>query len=152
MQESMRQPGRVGQKAVDRLAKQGKLPVRQLVDQLIDPQTRFFELGQLAGFGVNYPGGIEDVPCGGVVTGIGKINGNWTMIFANDSRVKAGTYFPITLKKHMRAQAIAERCGLNCVYIADSGGPFCPCRRMCSPMTAISAPCSTTWRGCRPWG
>jgi 3-methylcrotonyl-CoA carboxylase beta subunit len=61
-----------------------------------------------------------------VVTGIGRINGNWTMIFANDSRVKAGSYFPITLKKHMRAQAIAERCGLNCVYIADSGGAFLP--------------------------
>jgi 3-methylcrotonyl-CoA carboxylase beta subunit len=115
-----------GQKAVDRLAKQGKLPVRQLIEQLVDPQTQFFELGQLAGFGVNYPGGIEDVPSGGVVTGIGKINGNWTMIFGNDSRVKAGTYFPITLKKHMRAQAIAERCGLNCVYIADSGGAFLP--------------------------
>jgi 3-methylcrotonyl-CoA carboxylase beta subunit len=60
------------------------------------------------------------------VTGLGKIHGNWTMIFANDSRVKAGTYFPITLKKHMRAQAIAENCGLNCVYIADSGGAFLP--------------------------
>jgi len=61
-----------------------------------------------------------------VVTGLGKINGNWTMIFANDPRVKAGTYFPITLKKHMRAQAIAEENGLNCVYIADSGGAFLP--------------------------
>jgi len=115
-----------GQKAVDRLAKQGKQPVRQLVEWLIDPQTRFYELSQLAGFGVNYPEGIEDVICGGVVTGIGKINGNWTMIFGNDSRVKAGSYFPITLKKHMRAQAIAEQCGLNCVYIADSGGAFLP--------------------------
>jgi len=115
-----------GQKAVDRLAKQGKKPVRDLIQQLIDPGSMFFELGQLAGFGVNYPGGIDDVPCGGVVTGIGKINGNWTMIFGNDSRVKAGAYFPITLKKHMRAQAIAERCGLNCVYIADSAGAFLP--------------------------
>ncbi len=115
-----------GQAAVDRLAKQGKRPVRELIDELIDPDTRFYELSRLAGFGMNYPGGIEDVPCGGVVTGIGKIHGNWTMIFANDSRVKAGTYFPITLKKHMRAQAIAERCGLNCVYIADSGGAFLP--------------------------
>ena len=115
-----------GQKAMDALAKQGKKPVRHLIQLLIDPQTRFFELGQLAGFGINYPGGIEDVPSGGVVTGIGKINGNWTMIFANDNQVKAGTYFPITLKKHMRAQAIAEKCGLNCVYIADSGGAFLP--------------------------
>lgn len=115
-----------GQKAVERLKKQGKRPVRELIQELIDPGTQFFELSRIAGFGVNYPGGIEDVPCAGLVTGIGKIYGNWTMIFANDSRVKAGTYFPITLKKHIRAQSIAEQCGLNCVYIADSGGAFLP--------------------------
>jgi len=114
-----------GQKAVDALAKRGKRPVRELIVDLIDPDTPFFELSMLAGFGMGYPG-VEDVPCAGIVTGIGKIHGNWTMIMANDSRVKAGTYFPITLKKHMRAQAIAENCGLNCVYIADSGGVFLP--------------------------
>lgn len=114
-----------GQTAIDRLAKQGKRPVRDLINELIDPGTEFYELSRIAGFGMGYPG-VDDVPCGGVVTGIGKIYNNWTMIFANDSRVKAGTYFPITLKKHMRAQAIAERCGLNCVYIADSGGAFLP--------------------------
>ncbi|MDL2328629.1 propionyl-CoA carboxylase [Desulfosarcina sp. OttesenSCG-928-A07] len=115
-----------GPKAVEALTRQGKKPVRQLIQMLVDPETRFYELSSLAGFGVNYPGNIKDVPGGGVVTGIGKINGNWTMIFANDSQVKAGSYFPITLKKHMRAQAIAEQCGLNCVYIADSGGAFLP--------------------------
>jgi 3-methylcrotonyl-CoA carboxylase beta subunit len=115
-----------GQKAVDRLAKQGKKPARDLINLIIDPGTAFYELSRIAGFGMNYPGGIEDVPCAGLVTGIGKINGNWTMIFANDPRVKAGTYFPITLKKHIRAQSIAENCGLNCVYIADSGGAFLP--------------------------
>lgn len=114
-----------GRKSVDRLAAQGKRPVRELIAELIDPGTEFYELSRLAGFGMGYPG-VEDVPCGGIVTGIGKIHNNWTMIFANDSRVKAGTYFPITLKKHMRAQAVAERCGLNCVYIADSGGAFLP--------------------------
>ncbi len=114
-----------GQKAVDTLAKRGKRPVRELITDLIDPDTLFFELSMLAGFGMGYPG-VEDVPCAGIVTGIGRIHGNWTMIMANDSRVKAGTYFPITLKKHMRAQAIAEKCGLNCVYIADSGGVFLP--------------------------
>jgi 3-methylcrotonyl-CoA carboxylase beta subunit len=114
-----------GEKAVDRLIKQGKQPVRELIKKLIDPETEFYELGGIAGFGMDYPG-VMDVPCGGLVTGLGKIHGNWTMIFANDSRVKAGTYFPITLKKHMRAQAIAENCGLNCVYIADSGGAFLP--------------------------
>jgi len=114
-----------GDKAVAKLAKQGKRPVRELIQELIDADTKFYELSRIAGFGMNYPG-IEDIPCGGVVTGLGKIHGNWTMIFANDSRVKAGTYFPITLKKHMRAQAIARQCGLNCVYIADSGGAFLP--------------------------
>ncbi len=114
-----------GQKAVDTLAKRGKRPARDLIADLIDPGTHFFELSLLAGFGVGYPG-VDDVPCAGIITGIGKIHGNWTMIMASDSRVKAGTYFPITLKKHMRAQAIAEKCGLNCVYIADSGGAFLP--------------------------
>ncbi len=114
-----------GQQAVDRLSKQGKRPVRELILQLIDPETEFYELSRIAGFGMDYPQ-VADVPCGGLVTGLGKIHGNWTMIIANDSRVKAGTYFPITLKKHMRAQAIAEKCGLNCVYIADSGGAFLP--------------------------
>jgi 3-methylcrotonyl-CoA carboxylase beta subunit len=114
-----------GEKAVAKLAKSGKKPVRELIQGLVDTDTEFFELSRIAGFGMNYPD-IADVPGGGIVTGIGKIHGNWTMILANDSRVKAGTYFPITLKKHMRAQAIAERCGLNCVYIADSGGAYLP--------------------------
>jgi 3-methylcrotonyl-CoA carboxylase beta subunit len=114
-----------GDKAVERLRKQGKRPVRELISMLIDPDTEFYELSRIAGFGMSYPE-VEDVPCAGIVTGLGKIGGNWTMIFANDSRVKAGTYFPITLKKHMRAQAIAEKNGLNCVYIADSGGAFLP--------------------------
>jgi 3-methylcrotonyl-CoA carboxylase beta subunit len=114
-----------GEQAVDKLVKQGKRPVRELVQELIDSDTEFFELSRIAGFGMDYPGAM-DVPCGGLVTGLGKIHGNWTMILANDSRVKAGTYFPITLKKHMRAQAIAEQCGLNCVYIADSGGAYLP--------------------------
>jgi len=114
-----------GDRAVERLSKQGKRPVRELVAGLIDDDTEFFELSRIAGFGMDYPG-VMDVPCAGLITGLGKIHGSWTMIFANDSRVKAGTYFPITLKKHMRAQAIAEQCGLNCVYIADSGGAFLP--------------------------
>ena len=114
-----------GEAALSKLAKKNKQPVRSLIRKLIDSNTHFFELSRIAGFGVHYPG-VEDVPCGGLVTGIGKIHGNWTMVFANDSRVKAGSYLPITLKKHMRAQAIAERCGLNCVYIADSGGAYLP--------------------------
>ncbi len=87
-----------GEKAVLKLKKQGKRPIRELINLLIDPGTEFYELSRIAGFGMNYPD-VEDVPCAGIVTGIGKIHGNWTMIIANDSRVKAGTYFPITLKK-----------------------------------------------------
>ncbi len=114
-----------GDKAVEKLAKQNKKPVRELIEKLIDTGTSFFELSRIAGFGMDYPG-VEDVPCAGIVTGIGKINDRWVMIFGNDSRVKAGAYFPITLKKHVRAQAIAEQCGLDCVYIADSAGAFLP--------------------------
>ncbi len=114
-----------GQKALDLLESRGKRPARDLIQDLIDPGTYFFELSVLAGFDIGYPG-VNDVPSAGVVTGLGKIHGNWTMIIANDSRVKAGTYFPITLKKHIRAQSIAEQNGLNCVYIADSGGVFLP--------------------------
>ncbi len=139
-----------GEKALERLAKQGKQHVRALVEKLIDPGEQFFELNRIAGFGMNYPD-VEDVPCGGLVAGLGKIHGNWTMIIANDSRVKAGSYFPITLKKHMRAQAIAERCGLNCVYIADSGGAYLPMQADVFPTISISVPCSTTWRACPPW-
>ncbi len=114
-----------GQKAIDKLRKQGKRPVRELIERLVDSGTGFYEFSRIAGFGMNYPD-TEDVPCAGIVTGLGRIHGNWTVIVANDSRVKAGAYFPITLKKHLRAQAIAERCGLNCVYIADSAGAYLP--------------------------
>ena len=114
-----------GQKAVDALASKNKRPIRDLIQDMIDPDTTFFELSTLAGFGMGYPG-VDDVPSAGIVTGLGKIHGNWTMIVGHDSRVKAGTYFPITLKKHMRAQAIADQCGINSVYIGDSGGVFLP--------------------------
>ncbi|MFH2091743.1 MAG: carboxyl transferase domain-containing protein [Pseudomonadota bacterium] len=114
-----------GQKAVDKLASRGKRPARALINDLIDPGSHFFELSVLAGLNIGYPE-MDDVPCAALITGLGKIHGNWTMIMANDSRVKAGTFFPITMKKQMRAQAIAEQNGLNCVYIADSGGVFLP--------------------------
>ena len=86
-----------------RLAKQGKKPPRQLIRQLIDPGTEFFELSRGAGFGIGYEG-VEDVPSAGLVTGIGKIHGNWVMMLANDSRVTAGAYYPISCKTHLRAQ------------------------------------------------
>jgi len=114
-----------GQKQIDRLSKQGKKHVRQLIKQLIDPETNFIELSTGAGFGINYEL-AEDVPSAGLVTGLGKVHNNWVMIIANDSRVKAGAYFPITCKKHIRAQEIADTCAIPCVYIGDSAGAFLP--------------------------
>ena len=114
-----------GQKQVDRLVAQGKMTVRQLIDRLIDPGTELFELGLDAGYNIGYPE-QPHIPGGGLVTGVGKVQGKDCMIFGNESRMSAGTYFPITLKKHMRAQRIAEECDLTCIYIADSGGIFLP--------------------------
>ena len=119
-----------GEKQLQRLAKQGKLPARQLVEMLIDPDSDFFELGLEAGYHIGYPE-QPHIPGGGLITGVGKIHGKDCMIFANESRMTAGTYYPITLKKHMRAQKIAEECGLPCIYIADSGGIFLPLQREC---------------------
>ncbi len=114
-----------GPRKLEHLRKQGKKPVRELIQQLVDPDTQFLELSRGAGFGMGYET-AEDVPSAGLVTGVGKIHGNWVMIVANDSRVKAGAYFPINCKKHLRAQDIADQCGLACVYISDSAGGFLP--------------------------
>ncbi|MDY6857196.1 MAG: carboxyl transferase domain-containing protein [Thermodesulfobacteriota bacterium] len=119
-----------GEKQINRLAKQGKKPVRELINLLIDPGSDFFEVGLDAGFDIGYQK-QPHIPGGGLVTGIGKIQNKDCMIFANESRMTAGTYYPITLKKHMRAQKIAEECGLTCVYIADSGGIFLPMQEEC---------------------
>ncbi len=121
--ERAENPG--GQKQIDRLKSQGKKPVRELIRLLIDVDTEFFELSRGAGFGINYET-TKDVPSAGVVTGLGKVHGKWVMIIANDSRVKAGAYFPINCKKHLRAQDIADQCGLPCIYIGDSAGGFLP--------------------------
>jgi 3-methylcrotonyl-CoA carboxylase beta subunit len=130
-----------GAAQVERLAKQGKKPMRELIAMLIDPGTEFFELGLDAGYDIGkkrlYGGPVYEeekrghIPGGGVITGVGVVHGRDCMIFANENRYAAGTYFPITLKKHMRAQAIAERCGLSCIYIADSGGINLPFQAGC---------------------
>ena len=119
-----------GRKQQERLAKQGKRPARELISMLVDPGTDFYELGLEAGYHIGYPE-QQHIPGGGLVTGVGKVQGKDCMIFANESRMTAGTYYPITLKKHMRAQKIAEQCGLTCIYIADSGGVFLPLQREC---------------------
>jgi acetyl-CoA carboxylase carboxyltransferase component len=130
-----------GQDQLARLGKQGKKPMRDLIKLLIDPDTDFFEVGLDAGYNIGekklYGGSVYEeekrghIPGGGVVTGVGTIHGKDCMIFANENRFAAGTYFPITLKKHMRAQAIAEQCGLPCIYIADSGGINLPLQLGC---------------------
>ena len=111
-----------GEKARKRHEERGKLPVRDRIDRLLDPNTAFLELSPLAAFGM-YDG---RVPAAGIVTGIGRVSGREVVIVANDATVKGGTYYPITVKKHLRAQEIAEQNHLPCVYLVDSGGAYLP--------------------------
>ncbi|HEX9773598.1 MAG TPA: carboxyl transferase domain-containing protein [Steroidobacteraceae bacterium] len=100
----------------------GKMFVRDRVDRLLDPGSAFLEIGQLAGYEL-----YEDsLPAGGVVAGVGRVSGLECVIVANDATVKGGTYYPITVKKHLRAQEIALENQLPCVYLVDSGGAFLP--------------------------
>jgi 3-methylcrotonyl-CoA carboxylase beta subunit len=110
-----------GEKATIKHKERGKLLARERIDTLVDNGTPFLELSALAGHNM-----YGDVPSGGIVTGIGRINGVDCMIVANDATVKGGTYFPITVKKHLRAQEIAQQHRLPCVYLVDSGGAFLP--------------------------
>ncbi|MEH6445719.1 MAG: carboxyl transferase domain-containing protein [Oceanospirillaceae bacterium] len=100
----------------------GKLLPRARVDALLDPGTAFLELSQLAAFEVY----TDNIPCAGIITGIGQVSGVKCMIIANDATVKGGTYFPLTVKKHLRAQDIAEQNHLPCIYLVDSGGANLP--------------------------
>ncbi|HET7480720.1 MAG TPA: carboxyl transferase domain-containing protein [Rubrobacteraceae bacterium] len=111
-----------GEKARKRHRERGKLPVRERIDLLLDPGTAFLELSPLAAHGM-YDG---RVPAAGIVTGIGRVSGREVMVVANDATVKGGTYYPMTVKKHLRAQEIAEQNHLPCVYLVDSGGAFLP--------------------------
>src|SRR5213594_4122780 len=111
-----------GAKYVQRHREQGKLPVRDRIDRLLDPGSPFLELSPLAAFDM-YDG---DAPGAGLVTGIGRVSGREVIVVANDATVKGGTYFPITVKKHVRAQDIALQNRLPCVYLVDSGGAFLP--------------------------
>jgi 3-methylcrotonyl-CoA carboxylase beta subunit len=100
----------------------GKMLARERITHLLDPQTRFLELSSLAAHEM-YGG---DVPSASLITGIGRISGRDCMVIANDATVKGGTYYPITVKKHLRAQAIARENNLPCIYLVDSGGAFLP--------------------------
>jgi acetyl-CoA carboxylase carboxyltransferase component len=111
-----------GTATVERHRSRGKLLARERVDRLLDPGSAFLELGALAAWGL-YDG---EAPAAGLVTGIGLVERRECVIVANDATVKGGTYFPLTVKKHLRAQEVAEQNRLPCVYLADSGGAFLP--------------------------
>lgn len=110
------------EKSRQRQLEHGKLLVHDRINHLLDTGSAFLELSPLAGFDCYE----DDVPAGGIITGIGQINGTECMIIANDPTVKGGTYYPITLKKHLRAQEIAKDNHLPCLYLVDSGGAFLP--------------------------
>ncbi len=112
-----------GQARQERHKSKGKLLARERIDALLDQGSPFLEIGQLAAHQV-YEG--EDVPAAGVVAGIGCVEGQECMIVANDATVKGGSYYPLTVKKHLRAQAIAEQNHLPCIYLVDSGGANLP--------------------------
>ncbi len=111
-----------GEKAMERHTSRGKLPARERIDRLVDPGTAFLELNALAAWEM-YDGGA---PSAGIVTGIGVVEGRECVIVANDATVKGGSYFPLTVKKHLRAQEVAEQNRLPCLYLVDSGGAFLP--------------------------
>ena len=111
-----------GEKARALHTSRGKLLVRERIDALLDPGAPFLELSALAAYGVY----DEDVPAAGIVTGIGRVSGQECVIVANDATVKGGTYYPLTVKKHLRAQTIAAQNELPCIYLVDSGGANLP--------------------------
>ncbi len=111
-----------GERYQRRHSERGKLLVRERINTLLDPGSAFLELSQLAAYAVYG----EDVAAAGIVTGIGRVSGQECMIVANDATVKGGSYYPLTVKKHLRAQAIAEQNHLPCIYLVDSGGANLP--------------------------
>ena len=111
-----------GAKYVERHRAQGKLPARERIEQLVDPDSAFLELSSLAAWDMY----DNEAPAAGIITGIGRVSGREVMIVANDATVKGGTYYPMTVKKHVRAQEIALQNRLPCVYLVDSGGAFLP--------------------------
>jgi acetyl-CoA carboxylase carboxyltransferase component len=111
-----------GEKAMERHRSRGKLPARERIDRLVDPGSAFLELNALAAWDL-YEG---QAPSAGIVTGIGVVEGRQCVVVANDATVKGGSYFPLTVKKHLRAQEVALQNRLPCIYLVDSGGAFLP--------------------------
>jgi len=119
-QAVVRQGG--GPRYLERHRAQGKLPVRERIERLLDPDTPFLELSPLAAWDVY----DNEAPAAGIVTGIGRVSDREVVIVANDATVKGGTYYPLTVKKHLRAQQMALDNRLPCLYLVDSGGAFLP--------------------------
>ena len=116
-----------GEKARAKHVARGKLPPRERVQMLLDPGTPFLELAPLAAHAMYLnKEGMEDAPCAGMIAGIGRVNGVDCMIVCNDATVKGGTYYPMTVKKHLRAQEVAQQNNLPCIYLVDSGGANLP--------------------------
>jgi 3-methylcrotonyl-CoA carboxylase beta subunit len=111
-----------GERYLQRHRQQGKLPVRERIDKLLDPGSPLLELSPLAAWDLY----DNDAPSAGIVTGIGRVAGREVLIVANDATVKGGTYYPMTVKKHVRAQEVALQNRLPCLYLVDSGGAFLP--------------------------
>jgi acetyl-CoA carboxylase carboxyltransferase component len=118
--ETIKQGG--GPKYLQRHREQGKLPVRERIDKLLDEGSPFLELSPLAAWELYE----NEAPGAGLVTGIGRVSGREVLIVGNDATVKGGTYYPVTVKKHLRAQQIALENRLPCIYLVDSGGAFLP--------------------------
>jgi acetyl-CoA carboxylase carboxyltransferase component len=111
-----------GERAVERHRSRGKLLARERIDRLVDPGTTFLELNALAAWDVY----DNQAPSAGIVTGIGVVEGRECVVVANDATVKGGSYFPLTVKKHLRAQEVAQQNRLPCLYLVDSGGAYLP--------------------------
>ncbi len=110
------------ERSIARHRERGKLPVRERIDRLVDPGSAFLELNALAANGLY----DDEAPGAGIVSGIGQVEGTTVVIVANDATVKGGTYYPVTVKKHLRAQEVALENSLPCIYLVDSGGAFLP--------------------------
>jgi len=116
-----------GEKAREKHLSRGKLLPRDRVQMLLDPGSPFLEFSQLAAYGMYQDDkGVDAAPCAGIITGIGRVAGQECVIVCNDATVKGGTYYPVTVKKHLRAQEIAEFNHLPCIYLVDSGGANLP--------------------------
>ena len=118
-----------GEKAIERHRSRGKLTARERIEKLIDGDSAFLEFSTLAAWEMY----DNSAPAAGVITGIGRVSGIECVIVANDATVKGGTYFPMTVKKHLRAQEVAWENGLPCIYLVDSGGAFLPLQAQVFP-------------------